>query len=199
MQQQKELVKDKLLDYVKYPSDLKKLSREELKVLSEEIRLRILEVVSKNGGHLGSPLGAVELTLAVHYVFDAPKDKIVLDTGHQSYPHKLITGRKDEFHTLRQYKGICGFCNIFESDYDTFGAGHASTSISAALGMAKARDYKKENHKVVAIIGDGAMTAGLAFEGLNNAGFLKTDMVVILNDNRMSISPNVGALSNYLN
>ena len=139
------------------------------------------------------------MTVAAHYVFDAPKDKIVFDTGHQCYPHKLITGRKDTFHTLRQHKGVCGFCNIFESEYDVFGAGHASTAISAALGMAKARDFKKESHKVVAIVGDGALTAGLAFEGLNNLGAAKTDMLIILNDNRMSISPNVGAISNYLN
>jgi len=188
-----------ILDIVNSPADIKQLNKEQLNWLSQEIREKIISVVSKNGGHLGSPLGAVELTLAVHYVFDAPHDKIVIDTGHQCYPHKIITGRRDNFNTLRQYKGVCGFCNIFESEYDSFGAGHASTSISAALGMAKARDFKKENHKVVAIVGDGAMTAGLAFEGLNNAGASKTDILIILNDNRMSISPNVGAVSNYLN
>ena len=191
--------KANILNKINSPKDLKKLKIEELPILAQNIRDKIIETVSVTGGHLGGPLGAVELTLAVHYVFNAPKDKIVLDTGHQSYPHKLVTGRKDNFHTLRQYKGVCGFCNIFESEYDTFGAGHASTSISAALGMAKARDYKKESNKVVAIIGDGALTAGLAFEGLNNTGYLKTNMLVILNDNRMSISPNVGAISNYLN
>lgn len=188
-----------ILDKVDSPKDIKILSRQQLKALSQEIRDKILEVVSKNGGHLGGPLGAVELTLAVHYVYNAPYDKIVIDTGHQSYPHKLITGRRDNFHTLRQYKGICGFCNIEESGYDVFGAGHASTAISAALGIAKARDFKNEKHKVVAIVGDGALTAGLAFEGLNNTGYSKTDILVILNDNRMSISPNVGAISSYLN
>ncbi len=187
-----------ILDSINSPKDLKQLSRQQLTQLSDEIKNRILEVVSKNGGHLGGPLGVIELTLALHYIFDAPTDKIVLDTGHQSYPHKLVTGRNKDFHTLRQYNGICGFCNIFESEYDAFGAGHASTSISAALGMAKARDYKKEDHKVIAVIGDGAITAGLAFEGLNNAGASKSDIIIILNDNRMSISPNVGAISNYL-
>ena len=188
-----------ILNTVNSPKDIKRLSRGQLKVLSNEIRQKILEVVSKNGGHLGGPLGAVELTLAVHYVYNAPYDKIVIDTGHQSYAHKLITGRRNNFYTLRQYKGICGFCNISESEYDVFGAGHASTAISAALGIAKSRDFKRERYKVVAIVGDGALTAGLAFEGLNNAGYLKTDILVILNDNRMSISPNVGAISNYLN
>jgi len=196
---QQHLQDSNILDSVNSPKDLKKLNRDQLKILAQEIREKILNTVSKTGGHLGGPLGAVELTLGLHYVYDAPQDKIVLDTGHQSYPHKLITGRRDNFHTLRQYKGVCGFCNIAESEYDTFGAGHASTAISAALGMAKARDFKKENHKVVAIVGDGALTAGLAFEGLNNLGYSKTDMLVILNDNRMSISPNVGAMSNYLN
>ncbi|MBI2541752.1 1-deoxy-D-xylulose-5-phosphate synthase [Candidatus Woesearchaeota archaeon] len=188
-----------MLDNVNSPKDIKRLNRAQLKDLSQEIRNKIIEVVSKNGGHLGGPLGAVELTLAVHYVFNAPYDKIVIDTGHQSYPHKLITGRRGNFHTLRQYKGVCGFCNIEESEYDVFGAGHASTAVSAALGIAKARDFKNEKRKVVAIVGDGALTAGLAFEGLNNAGYSKTDILVILNDNRMSISPNVGAISNYLN
>ncbi|MBI2656413.1 1-deoxy-D-xylulose-5-phosphate synthase [Candidatus Woesearchaeota archaeon] len=187
-----------MLDKINSPKDLKRLNREQLKILSQEIRDKVIEVVSKNGGHLGGPLGAVELTLAVHHVFNAPYDKIVIDTGHQSYPHKLVTGRRDNFHTLRQYKGVCGFCNIEESEYDVFGAGHASTAISASLGIAKARDFKSENHKVVAIVGDGAITAGLAFEGLNNAGASKTDILIILNDNRMSISPNVGAVSNYL-
>ena len=199
MEQHTQTKKSNLLDGINFPKDLKSLNNSQLDALSEEIRWKILDVVSKTGGHLGGPLGAVELTLAVHYVFDAPKDKIVIDTGHQSYPHKIVTGRKDNFHTLRQYKGICGFCNIFESEYDSFGAGHASTAISAALGMAKARDFKNETHKVVAIVGDGALTAGLAFEGLNNIGADKTDILVILNDNRMSISPNVGAISNYLN
>ena len=197
--QDKRVEKIRILGTINSPKDLKRLSRSQLKILSQEIREKILEVVSKNGGHLGGPLGAVELTLAVHYVFNAPYDKIVIDTGHQSYPHKLVTGRRDNFHTLRQYKGICGFCNIEESAYDVFGAGHASTGISAALGIAKARDFKGEKHKVVCIVGDGALTAGLAFEGLNNAGASKTSISIILNDNRMSISPNVGAISEYLN
>ncbi|MBI4452744.1 1-deoxy-D-xylulose-5-phosphate synthase [Candidatus Woesearchaeota archaeon] len=199
MLNQNEVQKYALLNTIDSPKNLKKLSKEQLAQLAQEVRSRILEVVSKNGGHLGGPLGAVELTLAVHYVFDAPRDKIVFDTGHQCYPHKLITGRRGNFHTLRQYKGVCGFCNIHESEYDVFGAGHASTAISAALGIAKARDYKKEDYKAVAIVGDGALTAGLAFEGLNNLGASKTNMLIILNDNRMSISPNVGAISNYLN
>ena len=197
--QVKEQKRNNILDTINSPKDLKSLDRQHLNILAHEIREKILEVVSKNGGHLGGPLGAVELTLAVHYVFNAPYDKIVVDTGHQSYPHKLVTGRRDNFHTLRQYKGVCGFCNIEESEYDVFGAGHASTAISAALGIAKARDFKDENHKIVAIVGDGAITAGLAFEGLNNAGASKTDILIILNDNRMSISPNVGAMSNHLN
>ncbi len=189
----------RLLDGIESPKDLKKLKREQLPQLASEIRERILEVVAKTGGHLGGPLGVVELSIALHYVFDAPKDKIIFDTGHQSYPHKLLTGRNKNFDTLRQYKGVCGFCNIEESEYDVFGAGHASTSISAALGIAKARDFKKEHHKVVAVIGDGALSAGMAYEALNNAGFLKSDLLVILNDNKMSISPNVGAMSRYLN
>lgn len=187
-----------VLSRIDSPKDLKRLSRHEMKRLAGEIRQRILEVVSKTGGHLGGPLGTVELSIALHYVLDTPKDKIVWDTGHQSYPHKLLTGRNDKFDTLRQFKGICGFCNIEESEYDTFGAGHAATSISAALGMAKARDLKGEKHRVVAVIGDGALSAGLAYEGLNNAGGLKSDLLVILNDNEMSISPNVGAMSTYL-
>src|SRR3989344_5733539 len=197
--QVKEEKRVNVLDTINSPKELKKLDRQQLKFLAQDIRDEIIGVVSKNGGHLGGPLGAVELTLAVHYVFDPPHDKIVIDTGHQSYPHKLVTGRRDNFHTLRQYKGVCGFCNIEESEYDVFGAGHASTAVSAALGIAKARDFKNENRKVVAIVGDGAITAGLAFEGLNNAGSSKTDMLIILNDNRMSISPNVGAVSNYMN
>ena len=140
-QTQNQLEKYPILSKVNSPEDLKKLSKEQLKILAQDIRDKILEVVSKNGGHLGGPLGAVELSIAVHYVFNAPSDKIVIDTGHQSYPHKLITGRRDNFHTLRQYKGVCGFCNITESEYDVFGAGHASTAISAALGIARARDF----------------------------------------------------------
>ncbi len=187
-----------LLDKVKYPEDLKKIERKKLVELAQEIRERIIEVVSKNGGHLAPSLGAVELSISLLYVFNPPKDKIVWDVGHQSYAYKILTGRNDKFDTIRQYGGLSGFNSIFESEYDFFTVGHASTSISAALGMAKARDLKGEDFKVVAIIGDGALTGGLALEGLNNAGTSKTDIIVILNDNGMSISPNVGALSHYL-
>ncbi len=189
----------KILDRVNSPKDIKALSIEELQVLAQELREKVLEVVSVNGGHVSSNLGVTELTLALHYVFNAPQDKIVWDVGNQSYPHKLITGRKDSFHTLRKMDGISGFCKITESPYDAFGAGHASTSISAALGMAAARDVKGTSERVVAIIGDGAMTGGLAYEALNNAGALKTDIIVILNTNEMSIAPNVGAISHYMN
>jgi 1-deoxy-D-xylulose-5-phosphate synthase len=187
-----------LLDSIDSPQDLKRLSPEELPALAKEIRDRIIEVVSRNGGHLSSNLGVVELTIALHYIFDAPRDKIIWDVGHQSYTHKLLTGRKDRFHTLRESGGISGFPKMDESPYDSFGTGHSSTSISAALGMIEARDRKGEDFKVIAVIGDGAMNSGLAFEGLNQAGHLKKDLIVILNDNEFSISPNVGALSSYL-
>ena len=180
------------------PADLKKLKRENLPGLAEEIRQRLLEVISKTGGHLGSNLGIVELTLAMHYVFDSPVDKFVWDVGHQSYVHKLLTGRKDRFDTLRQYEGLCGFSKREESIHDHWNVGHGGTSISAALAFAKARDLKKENNKVLAIIGDGSLTAGMAFEGLNHAGHIKPDMIVILNDNEMSISTNVGGMSAHL-
>jgi len=186
------------LDMVKDPGDLKGLTIKELEELAKEIRQVILEVVSQRGGHLAPSLGVVELTLALHYVFDTPKDKIVWDVGHQSYAHKLLTGRRERFHTLRQYGGISGFPKPDESPYDAFAVGHSSTSISAALGMAVARDLRGEDYKVVAVIGDGSMTAGLAFEGLNHAGHLDRDLVVILNDNEMCISPTKGALSHYL-
>ncbi len=188
-----------LIENIKSPQDLKSLATEELNTLAEEIRNVIIERVSINGGHLASNLGVVELTIALHYVFNSPEDKIVWDVGHQSYPHKLLTGRYGIFHTLRQYGGMSGFPKISESPHDAFGTGHSSTSISAALGILEARDQKGENFKVVAVIGDGALTSGLAFEGLNHAGHLKKDLIVILNDNEMSISPNVGALSSYLN
>lgn len=187
-----------LLEQINSPADLKRLSIRELEQLAEEIRTTIIETVSKTGGHLAPSLGAVELTLALHYVFNTPKDKIIWDVGHQAYAHKLITGRRDLFSTLRQFGGLSGFPRREESPYDAFGTGHASTSISAALGMAIARDLKKENHKVIAVIGDGAMTGGLALEALNHAGELDKDLIVILNDNKMSISPNVGALSRFL-
>jgi 1-deoxy-D-xylulose-5-phosphate synthase len=187
-----------LLKKIKGPEDLKTLSYSELKVLAGELRETILERVSINGGHLASNLGAIDITVALHYVFNSPDDKLIWDVGHQSYAHKLLTGRVDRFSTIRKHEGISGFPKMTESPHDAFGTGHSSTSISAALGMIEARDQKKEDFKVVAIIGDGAMTAGLAFEGLNHAGHLKKDIIVVLNDNDMSISPNVGALSAYL-
>ncbi|HBR21808.1 MAG TPA: 1-deoxy-D-xylulose-5-phosphate synthase, partial [Nitrospiraceae bacterium] len=189
----------KLIKKIKSPDDLKALPVEELNKLSEELREIIVERVSINGGHLASNLGTIELTLALHYVFNSPVDKIVWDVGHQSYTHKLITGRYEKFETIRKYKGISGFPKIDESVHDAFGTGHSSTSISAALGIIEARDKKSETFKVLAVIGDGAMTSGLAFEGLNHSGHLKKDLIVVLNDNEMSISKNVGALSAYLN
>jgi 1-deoxy-D-xylulose-5-phosphate synthase len=186
------------LDQINSPEDLKKIPIENLKELAEEIREKVITVVSKNGGHLAPSLGVVELTLALHYVFNSPKDKIIWDVGHQSYAHKLLTGRKDRFDTLRKYEGISGFPKKSESEHDAFNVGHASTSISAALGMACARDQKKENFFVVAVVGDGALTGGLSFEGLNNSGALGKNLIVILNDNKMSISKNVGAMSKYL-
>jgi 1-deoxy-D-xylulose-5-phosphate synthase len=189
----------RLLDSIETPFDVRKLDRRQLPQLAQEIRDTIIDVVSKIGGHFGGNLGIVELTLALHYVYDSPRDQIVFDTGHQSYPHKLITGRRDTFPTIRQHNGISGFCKREESAYDVFNAGHASTSISAALGIAVARDFRKENYNVVAIIGDGALSGGLALEGLNQAGHLKRKMLIVLNDNDMSISTNVGAMSGYLN
>ena len=188
-----------LLERVNLPEDLKKLSIDELARLAEEIRRRILETVSKTGGHLASSLGAVELTLALHYVFDTPQDKLVWDVGHQSYTHKIITGRKDRFHTLRQRGGISGFPKRAESVFDVFDVGHSGTSISAAAGIAEARCLKKEPCRVIAVIGDGSMTSGLAYEGLNWSGDRNKNLIIVLNDNEMSISPNVGAMSSYLN
>lgn len=187
-----------ILDSVNGPADLKGLSVQDMEKLAEEIRQMICQVCSRNGGHLAPSLGVVELSIALHAVFDCPKDKIVWDVGHQSYAHKILTGRKDRFHTLRTEGGISGFPRIDESESDAFGAGHAATAISAALGFAAARDLKGTDERVVAVVGDGVMTCGLCFEGLNNAGASSTDILVILNDNKMSISPNVGALSNYL-
>lgn len=186
------------LDYVNSPEDLKKIQKEELPKLAGEIREKIIEVVSKKGGHLAPNLGVVELTIALHYVFDTPRDKLIWDVGHQSYTHKLLTGRRDHFNTLREFNGISGFPKREESPYDTFNVGHSGTSISAALGLLEARDKNNDDYKVVAIIGDGSISSGLAFEGLNHAGGLKRDIVVILNDNEMSISKNVGAISSYL-
>ena len=187
-----------LLDKINSPKDLKKLTRIELVTLCDEIRSFIIESVSKTGGHLSSNLGVIELTVALHYVFDCPQDKFIWDVGHQTYPHKILTGRKKKMGSLRALDGISGFPKISESAYDIFGTGHSSTSISAALGMAEALKKKNLDHKAIAIIGDGAMTAGMAFEGLNNAGDSKNNILVILNDNDMSISKNVGALNNYL-
>jgi 1-deoxy-D-xylulose-5-phosphate synthase len=188
-----------LLENINSPSDIKNLSTKELLLLSEELREIIIQTISVTGGHLASSLGVVELTIALHYAFDSPVDKIIWDVGHQSYSHKLLTGRKDVFSTIRKDNGISGFPKMSESEHDAFGTGHSSTSISAALGIVEGRDKNGENYKVIAVIGDGAMTGGLAFEGLNNAGHLHTDLIVILNDNEMSISPNVGALSAYMN
>jgi 1-deoxy-D-xylulose-5-phosphate synthase len=187
-----------LLEKVNFPSDLRKLKEEELPQLCKELRQYIIDVVSEKGGHFGASLGVVELTVAVHYVFNTPDDQLVWDVGHQAYGHKILTGRRENFHTNRIYKGISGFPKRSESEYDTFGVGHSSTSVSAGLGMAVANRHKKENKKVIAVIGDGAITAGLAYEGLNNAGSENADLLVILNDNCMSIDPNVGAMKEYL-
>lgn len=188
----------KILSSINSPKDLKNLSFRELESLSNEIRSYIIDTIRKTGGHLAASLGVVDLTVALHYVLDTPEDKIVWDVGHQAYAHKILTCRKEAFKTIRQYGGISGFCKISESEYDAYGAGHASTSISSALGIASAREMDHGNNRVVAIIGDGSMTGGLAYEGLNNIYKLKGQFLVILNDNRMSISKNVGAMSNYL-
>ena len=188
----------KILPNIHSPADTKKLTLDELMILKDELRLEIVSAVSKTGGHLASNLGTVELTIALHHVFELPKDKILWDVSHQTYGHKILTGRRDRINTIRQYGGLAGFSKRSESEYDDFGAGHASTSISTALGFAAARDNVGGDNKVIAVIGDGSMTGGLAFEGLNNAGHLKKDMIVILNDNTWSISKNVGALSKYL-
>lgn len=187
-----------LLNTINSPEDVKKLSEQQLEQLAQEIRQFMISVISKTGGHLAPNLGVVELTLALHRVFSTPKDKLVFDVGHQAYVHKIITGRREQFPTLRQYGGLSGFPKRSESEHDAFGTGHSSTSISAALGMAVARDLQGEDYDVVAVIGDGSMTGGMAFEGLNNAGDLHKRMIVVLNDNEMSISKNVGAMSEYL-
>ena len=188
-----------LLQTINSPDDLKKLSREKLHQVCDELRQYIIDVVSVHGGHFGASLGVVELSVALHYIYNTPYDQLVWDVGHQAYGHKILTGRRDNFPSNRKYKGLSGFPKRSESEYDTFGVGHSSTSISAALGMAMAAKYKGEtDRKVVAVIGDGAMTAGLAFEGLNHAGVADSDVLIILNDNCMSIDPNVGALKEYL-
>jgi 1-deoxy-D-xylulose-5-phosphate synthase len=189
----------KLLSKINYPNDLRKLHKSELKEVSSDLRNYIIESISKNGGHFGASLGVVELTIALHYVFNTPDDQIVWDVGHQAYGHKILTGRKKKFHTNRVYKGLSGFPKRSESDYDTFGVGHSSTSISAALGMAIASKYQGNNERQhIAIIGDGGMTGGIAFEGMNHAGISNSNITIILNDNCMSIDPNVGALKKYL-
>jgi 1-deoxy-D-xylulose-5-phosphate synthase len=186
------------LDRLTLPQDLRDLSRDELRQLAEEMRARLIDICSRTGGHIGAGLGVVELAVVLHRVFETPRDKLVWDVGHQGYPHKLLTGRNLQMETLRQEGGISGFLNRDESEFDTFGAGHAATAISAAFGMAKGRDIKGEQFKVAAIVGDGALTCGLAYEGLNNAGASGADFIVVLNDNEMSIAPNVGAISRYL-
>ena len=187
-----------LLDRIHSPADLRSLSRDDLRTLAADLRERMVDVCSRTGGHIGAGLGVVELTIALHHVFQTPVDQLVWDVGHQGYPHKLLTGRNSRIETLRQENGVSGFLKRSESPYDTFGAGHAATAISAALGMAAARDIKGEKFKVVAILGDGALTSGLAYEGLNNAGHVERDVIVVLNDNEMSIAPNVGAMHKYL-
>ena len=187
-----------MLEKINSPEDVKKLKKEEKEKLAQELREYILETVSKNGGHLASNLGVIELTIELHSVFNTPKDKIVWDVGHQAYAHKIITGRREQFKTLRQLDGLAGFPKTSESEYDSFNTGHSSTSISAALGMARARDLKGEKNQVIAVIGDGALTGGMALEALNDVGFSKTHMTVILNDNEMSISKNIGGLNMFL-
>jgi len=189
---------EKLLDKINYPSDLRKLKKNQLEKVSKELRSEVIDVVSETGGHLGAGLGVVELTVALHYVFNTPKDKLVWDVGHQCYPHKIITGRKDRIRTLRKGGGLSGFTKRSESEYDPFGAAHSSTSISSTLGMVTAKRLSNDNNNVVAVIGDGAMSAGMAYEAMNNAGAMKSKLIVILNDNDMSIARPVGAMSKYL-
>ena len=192
------MTKTSLLDKINYPVDLRKLRKDELKQLAKELREELIDVVSTTGGHLGAGLGVVELTIALHYVFDTPKDKLVWDVGHQAYPHKIITGRRDNIRTLRKGGGLSGFTKRSESEYDTFGAAHSSTSISSTLGIAVAKSLSNNSNHAIAVIGDGAMSAGMAYEAMNNAGAMKSKLIVILNDNDMSIAPPVGAMSSYL-
>ncbi|MBV8524050.1 MAG: 1-deoxy-D-xylulose-5-phosphate synthase, partial [Acetobacteraceae bacterium] len=187
-----------LLDRVRIPADLRNFSAEQLRELADELRAETIDVVSVTGGHLGSALGVVELTVALHAVFDTPEDRLIWDVGHQAYPHKILTGRRDRIRTLRQGGGLSGFTRRAESEYDPFGAAHSSTSISAGLGMAVARDLKGEQRNVICVIGDGSMSAGMAYEAMNNAGAHKARLIVVLNDNDMSIAPPVGAMSAYL-
>src|ERR1700754_3551346 len=190
--------KTPLLDTVSEPHQLRALDKKDLRQFADELRKETIDVVSVTGGHLGAGLGVVELTTALHYVFDTPNDKIIWDVGHQAYPHKIVTGRRDRMRTLRQGGGLSGFTKRVESEYDPFGAAHSSTSISAGLGYAVARDMKGEKRHVIAVIGDGAMSAGMAYEAMNNAGAMDARLIVILNDNDMSIAPPVGAMSAYL-
>ncbi len=185
------------LDLVSSPADLKGKSKDELRVIADELRSEMIDAVSVTGGHLGSGLGVVELTVAIHAVFDTPDDKLIWDVGHQCYPHKILTGRRDRIRTLRQGGGLSGFTKRSESDYDPFGAAHAATSISAGLGFAKSRDLQGKDNHVVAVIGDGSMTAGMAYEAMNNAGADNSRLLVVLNDNDMSIAPPVGAMRHY--
>src|SRR5262245_37004718 len=189
----------KLLSQINDPSDLRKLPQSKLQQVADEIREYMIETLSKIGGHTGASLGPVELLLALHYAFDTPRDKLVIDIGHQAYSHKIITHRRNQFPTIRQYEGLSGFLRREESEYDVFNAAHAGTSVSSALGIATARDLKDEDFNVIAFIGDAGLTAGMALEGINQVGHLKKRMIVLLNDNEMSISPNVGALAGYLN
>ena len=188
----------RLIKQINFPADLRKFKKKDLKQISNELRDELIDIVSETGGHLGAGLGVIELTIALHYVFDTPKDKLVWDVSHQCYPHKIITGRRDRIKTLRKGGGLSGFTKRTESEYDPFGAAHSSTSISSTLGMAVAKKLSNNNNNVVAVIGDGAMSAGMAYEAMNNAGALKSNLIVILNDNDMSIARPVGAMSNYL-
>ncbi len=198
LMKQKSTMQLKLLPNINSPADIRGFSRDELERLVDEIRFHTIDIVSQVGGHLAPTLGVIELSVALHKVYDTPNDKLIWDVGHQAYAHKLLTGRYKDFSTIRQHGGLSGFLKRAESPYDVFGAGHASTSISAATGIAESRKHSKNKFRVVSVIGDGAMTGGLAFEALNNAGHLRSPMLVILNDNEMSISPNVGAISTYL-
>src|SRR5712664_3328497 len=190
--------KTPLLDLVKTPADLRRLESGQLRQLADELRQETIDAVAVTGGHLGAGLGVIELTVALHHVFNTPEDRLIWDVGHQAYPHKILTGRRDRIRTLRSGGGLSGFTKRAESEYDPFGAAHSSTSISSALGMAVARDQKKEDNNVIAVIGDGAMSAGMAYEAMNNAGAMDSRLIVILNDNDMSIAPPVGAMSAYL-
>src|ERR1700712_5089922 len=188
-----------LLQKINYPSDLKQLTEDQLEQVSQELRQYIIDVVSVNGGHFAASLGVVELTVALHYILNTPYDQLVWDVGHQAYGHKILTGRRENFHTNRVYGGLSGFPKRSESEYDSFGVGHSSTSISAALGMAVASKYRNDkNRQHIAVIGDGALTGGMAFEAMNHAGISNTNLLIVLNDNCMSIDPNVGALKEYL-